>query len=328
MDLSQENPPQGIKKRGRKAKKVPLVDGKEPRKANFIKKIINGDKPTQAKSFDKRKPTLMKKAFELQTLCGVEVCVVCFSPDGKVDVWPEEPIRVRDLILKYKGFGKNEKKESNCLDFLESMRMKLENKKKKMIKEKIDRLISGLSKQLDSLSGDSLMDSVNELEAKIKSFKEKIELLRTEEEKGKAIQADKQLIINTQSSLLDSTSDFIDQDFYQKWQWNGFTNSDTITPNYGSCSDFPDPDLFIQENFDLLSGIFSTENPVNHLEASDNNIILNNDIPFGFPQENSSPDNAQEKFGMVKGQNYSSSSNYNGFLSEALPISVWAPQPL
>lgn len=309
MVFSQQNSSQEIKKRGRKPKKVPLVDGKEPRKANFIKKIIDGHKQTQAKSFDRRRPTLMKKARELQTLCDVDVCVVCFSPDGKVDVWPEDQTRVKDLIFKYKALDKNKKKESDYLDFLESKKVKLQNKKEKMMKLKIDGLISGLSKKLDSLSGDSLMDSVNELEAKIKNLKLKIELLRTEEEKAKAVQADKQIIINTQSSVLNSTSEIIHQEFDHNWPWKNYMNSDTNTPvDHGSCSSFPDIDSLIEENFELLSGVFCSEDPVNHLQAADN------DFPL---QENA--DKPQENFGMVMGENH-------GFLSEALPISVWAPQ--
>ncbi|XP_065859357.1 uncharacterized protein [Euphorbia lathyris] len=152
---------------------------KEGRKANFLKKILNGDQATSS-SFLKRKPTLKKKAMELQTLCGIDVCMVCFDPDGKVDFWPENEIQVRNMCSFYKGLDSFHKKEVNCLDLL---RDKKQENKGTNNNNNIDLVISSLSNWIGGLSGDELRVSVNEIEAKIKIFKDRIDLQKNNKNK-------------------------------------------------------------------------------------------------------------------------------------------------
>ncbi|ERN12557.1 hypothetical protein AMTR_s00025p00208390 [Amborella trichopoda] len=41
-------------------------------------------------TFRKRKKGLKKKASEFSILCGVDTCLVSFSPNGDLDIWPED----------------------------------------------------------------------------------------------------------------------------------------------------------------------------------------------------------------------------------------------
>ncbi|CAI0441958.1 unnamed protein product [Linum tenue] len=64
---------------------------------------------SRAPSLKKRRRTLKKKAEELSTLCGIDVAYVCFDPNGRVDTWPEDPNRVKDIVLRYGEVKSNEK---------------------------------------------------------------------------------------------------------------------------------------------------------------------------------------------------------------------------
>ncbi|XP_050203963.1 agamous-like MADS-box protein AGL103 [Mercurialis annua] len=177
------SPPQPSKKRGRPpGRRVSLNGDKESRKQNFMKKILDDDKATKTASFYKRKPTLMKKAEEIRTLCDVSVCVVCFAPNGSVDVWPEDEQCAKEVMWGYQRLQDKERKETNVLDFLRHKKQKLE---KKVQQVKLNTLVSALPEYIDGLSESTqLMDFVNELEGKVKSLKERMEIIRSEN-KGK-----------------------------------------------------------------------------------------------------------------------------------------------
>ncbi|CAL1386687.1 unnamed protein product [Linum trigynum] len=64
---------------------------------------------SRAPSLKKRRRTLKKKAEELSTLCGIDVAYVCFDPNGRVDTWPEDPNRVKDIVLRYREVKSKEK---------------------------------------------------------------------------------------------------------------------------------------------------------------------------------------------------------------------------
>ncbi|CAL1373813.1 unnamed protein product [Linum trigynum] len=63
----------------------------------------------RSQSLERRRRTLKKKAEELSTLCGIDVAYVRFDHNGRVDTWPEDPNKVKSIILKYREVNSNEK---------------------------------------------------------------------------------------------------------------------------------------------------------------------------------------------------------------------------
>ncbi|KAL1192912.1 Agamous-like MADS-box protein AGL75 [Cardamine amara subsp. amara] len=80
-------------------------------------------------SLGNRLNTIFKKACELSILCGTEVCVIYYEPDGKLKTWPPETEKVKDMALRYKVATKP-KKSHNLDEFLDKMKYKEREKKK------------------------------------------------------------------------------------------------------------------------------------------------------------------------------------------------------
>ncbi|CAN1135116.1 Agamous-like MADS-box protein AGL103 [Linum perenne] len=65
-------------------------------------------------SLKKRRRTLKNKAAELSTLCGIDVAYVCFEPNGRLDLWPEDHNKVNDIILRYTEVVKSMEKSPDA----------------------------------------------------------------------------------------------------------------------------------------------------------------------------------------------------------------------
>ncbi|CAH9123270.1 unnamed protein product, partial [Cuscuta epithymum] len=48
--------------------------------------------------YENRKASIMKQGRELSTLCGVKLCLMIVSPDGKVETWPENRDDVKAIL--------------------------------------------------------------------------------------------------------------------------------------------------------------------------------------------------------------------------------------
>ncbi|PON63909.1 MADS-box transcription factor [Trema orientale] len=173
--------------------------------------MMNREK--SSKIFQRRKATLKKKAGELGALCNSEVCLVCYEPNGEVDVWPEDPAKAQSIIHRYysrlessssNNAYKKRKEKLNLSDMLEKKMKKLEEQVGNQHHHYLDnnssintantidcvgfpRVLPSLwDEELDNLSGDSLMGLSQCLEAKIRKLDEKIELLKqTSTQSGK-----------------------------------------------------------------------------------------------------------------------------------------------
>ncbi|PWA34555.1 transcription factor, MADS-box [Artemisia annua] len=65
-------------------------------------------------TFTRRKDCVLKKARELGTLCGVDVSVIMFSDHQQdVEIFPQDPIYLNDMIKNYKSYGGRIKSSSN-----------------------------------------------------------------------------------------------------------------------------------------------------------------------------------------------------------------------
>ncbi|XP_059639618.1 agamous-like MADS-box protein FUL-L [Cornus florida] len=81
----------------------------KPKKELIKKKLIRNEKDRYI-SFRKRRNCLEKKAFELSTLCGVDVCIVIYGPKPKdhrlIDdqqpyMWPKDLDAIRHIFTSY-----------------------------------------------------------------------------------------------------------------------------------------------------------------------------------------------------------------------------------
>ncbi|XP_013589556.1 PREDICTED: agamous-like MADS-box protein AGL93 [Brassica oleracea var. oleracea] len=84
--------------------------------------------------YNARAATVLKKAFELSELCGVDVCIIWYDREGNlVKTWPEnEEAKVRAIAERYSMLSEEErgKKRNNLSGFLN----------KKMIRDKKESL--------------------------------------------------------------------------------------------------------------------------------------------------------------------------------------------
>ncbi|KAF2592728.1 hypothetical protein F2Q70_00044879 [Brassica cretica] len=94
--------------------------------------------------YNARAATVLKKAFELSELCGVDVCIIWYDREGNlVKTWPEnEEAKVRAIAERYSMLSEEErgKKRNNLSGFLN----------KKMIRDKKESEVSELEDSLRS----------------------------------------------------------------------------------------------------------------------------------------------------------------------------------
>ncbi|TXG62089.1 hypothetical protein EZV62_013452 [Acer yangbiense] len=136
---------------------------------------------TKRFNYLKRKATLLKKAHQLNKLCDVNVCMVCFGPDKTVETWPENKSEVCDIISKYKlGYNMGREKKHNLAGFLENKKKKLEEKSNKKMKKK--NLGGGCSvystwdERLNRFSEEELVGLCARLDSKLQNLTDKINL--------------------------------------------------------------------------------------------------------------------------------------------------------
>ncbi|OEL19009.1 hypothetical protein BAE44_0019972 [Dichanthelium oligosanthes] len=102
---------------------------------------------TRRAAFKKRSKGLLKKASELETLCGAKACVVVYV-EGEVqpEVWPADHEEARLRLTKYRDMPElgNFKKTENLKDFLDGRITKLRGQVNKSESENYKREILDL----------------------------------------------------------------------------------------------------------------------------------------------------------------------------------------
>lgn len=98
---------------------------------------LSSSNSANATSLNKRLKTVFKKAYELSTLCGNEVCVIHYGPDGKLKTWPVEKEKVKDMAFRYVTATKR-KKTLNLHEFLEEKKKNSKTTETKKKKKKRD----------------------------------------------------------------------------------------------------------------------------------------------------------------------------------------------
>ncbi|CAE6124740.1 unnamed protein product [Arabidopsis arenosa] len=96
---------------------------------------------------------MFKKAFELSTLCDIEVCVIYYGRDGElIKTWPEDKSKVRDMAERYTKLNERERrKKSTNLSLLLRKKILDDNKLSEKVLEMKNSLESGLRVLQDKL---------------------------------------------------------------------------------------------------------------------------------------------------------------------------------
>ncbi|KAF8096660.1 hypothetical protein N665_0304s0025 [Sinapis alba] len=102
--------------------------------------------------YKERAATVLKKAFELSELCGVDVCIIWYDREGNlVKTWPEnEEAKVRAMAERFSMLSGQEKnkKSTNLSGFLNK---KMMNDKRESLRKKDNRFSEKVSEFKDSL---------------------------------------------------------------------------------------------------------------------------------------------------------------------------------
>ncbi|KAF8116581.1 hypothetical protein N665_0016s0012 [Sinapis alba] len=121
------------------------------KKLSVRKETTQFKKPSSS-LYKARVATVLKKAFELSELCGVDVCIIWYDREGNlVKTWPEnEEAKVRAMAERFSmlsGQDKN-KKSTNLSGFLNK---KMMDDKRESLRKKDNRFSEKVSEFKDSL---------------------------------------------------------------------------------------------------------------------------------------------------------------------------------
>ncbi|XP_008795554.2 agamous-like MADS-box protein AGL80 [Phoenix dactylifera] len=119
-------------------------------------------------TYRKRKETLKKAAYELSTLCGTPITVICFAPNGKPDTWPEDEGAVRDIVGRHRSVGA-EKRSKLHFDIPGYFAAQV---RKTMCGQAWD------PPPLDDIPEESLREMISSLESAKEAVKKQIQILK------------------------------------------------------------------------------------------------------------------------------------------------------
>lgn len=150
-----------------------------------------------ATSLIKRRETLFKKAYELSTLCDIEVCVIHYGPGGELKTWPQDREKVKDMALRYIQLdeAKRRKKSLNLYGFLK----KKKNKTTTTFKKNTNVLKYPIS---DHYTPDQISQLVQSLELVYSTLQDRLRFVETQKEKETNLDHQKQKETNLDHKLL------------------------------------------------------------------------------------------------------------------------------
>ncbi|XP_058070285.1 agamous-like MADS-box protein AGL80 [Magnolia sinica] len=161
-------------------------------------KVIRCDKHRKS-AFSKRIKGLKKKAAELATLCGIDVCMVCCDPNGDpLETWPGSRSEVIPIIERYKKITETGRKGS-----ITDVCSVLEDKIKKLQRD-LDRqqaennkliLYPSRDHRLDGMSEGYLRELVGQLDMKLEKLRGRIEMVKSSSDKRRLnMQTEQELV--------------------------------------------------------------------------------------------------------------------------------------
>ncbi|KAJ7975776.1 Agamous-like MADS-box protein [Quillaja saponaria] len=147
-------------------------------RARLVMDLIRNAKARKT-TYMKRKRGLVKKAFELNTLCGVDVCLLMHGPNtsstDQPEIWPQDPNEVKRIINKYKAKTCNTPPKSYDLqDFFHDRKSKIEVEACKLRKEMLEIKYPAWDTRFDALSEQQLKKFITVLDKKIEACGQKL----------------------------------------------------------------------------------------------------------------------------------------------------------
>ncbi|CAH8272479.1 unnamed protein product [Arabidopsis lyrata] len=129
----------------------------------FKKSSLSSSTAKKTTNLSMREETMFKKAFELSTLCDIEVCVIYYGRDGElIKTWPEDQSKVRDMAERFTKLNDRERrKKSTNLSLLLRKKILDDNKLSEKVLEMKDSLESGIRVLQDKLK---LLQPENQIE--------------------------------------------------------------------------------------------------------------------------------------------------------------------
>ncbi|XP_047331442.1 agamous-like MADS-box protein AGL75 [Impatiens glandulifera] len=131
-------------------------------------------KKKDVKQLNLKMNSIMKKGLELSTLCGVDVCIVSFGEDGKVETWPENSNQLKLILNRYK-----EEKSRIQIKNNNNMAMAVHDhgESSKAAAAHVQPSPTRIRGLLDGLSTKSLQTFSNQIEARLKLITDRINIL-------------------------------------------------------------------------------------------------------------------------------------------------------
>ncbi|KAG9128757.1 hypothetical protein Leryth_025540 [Lithospermum erythrorhizon] len=140
------------------------------RRGKSVMPSLIQDKKKRIQTFQKKRKGLEKKAYELSTLCDVNICMIMFAPDDPI-IWPEDPNLTHRMISFYQDEKKGDKNRRKHVDIAIEKLKKLEIEDKYPIWDE----------SYDSFSYDKLLMVGNELDNILLKVKSRIDSMKTQQ---------------------------------------------------------------------------------------------------------------------------------------------------
>ena len=153
-------------------------------RAKISMKLISNEKSRMV-TYSKRKKGLKKKAYELSTLCGVDVCMIIYGPiqkdnSNELAIWPENQENVEKMINKYKGTstGTRKKETLSLSDYFIQRKKNIEKEISRVRMESFEAMYSTWIEGLNSFSDAQKEVLLGLLDSKIDEVQRKINVIK------------------------------------------------------------------------------------------------------------------------------------------------------
>ncbi|KAL2647377.1 hypothetical protein AAZV13_05G114900 [Glycine max] len=163
------------------------------------------------KTFDKRKKGLLKKAYEISTLCAVDVGIVIYAPKflNEPETWPQDQDsrEVKRIIQKYQNTTSDRySKMYNVQEYFNDRMKKIEGEISKVHKEKIKLMYPTWDDSYNTLGEEQLRMFVSILDVKLDACNQRMNMLKRDSKGKRITKSDK-----TQTLTPCMTSNFMSQ---------------------------------------------------------------------------------------------------------------------